>query len=219
MQRSLWPPTVLVLLLLAPASGEAATIRGKVDVRLDLRPPEKRPNVGDLGATPDRDSPDRSRSIVFLEQAPQGAFQDVERPRARLDQRKEAFHPYVLAIMAGATVDFPNNDRVYHNVFSYSKARRFDLGRYPQGQSKSVRFDRPGIVRVFCDIHAHMSAYILVFAHPYFSATDAEMRYRIADVPPGNYSLSVWTDGETRETRAIRVLAGQDVVEADFVVR
>ena len=121
--------------------------------------------------------------------------------------------------MAGATVDFPNSDRIYHNVFSYSKARRFDLGRYPQGRSKSVRFDRPGIVRVFCDIHAHMSAFILVFAHPYFAATDAERRYRIARVPAGTYRLSVWTDGETRETRVVTVPAGETAVESDFEVR
>jgi plastocyanin len=203
----------------APGFVEAGTIRGKVDVRLDLRPPERRPNVGDLGPPAARDVPDRYRSVVFLERAPQGAFEDTDRPRARLDQRNEAFHPYVLAVMAGATVDFPNSDRIYHNVFSYSKARRFDLGRYPQGKSKSVRFDRPGIVRVFCDIHAHMSAFILVFAHPYFAATDAERHYRIARVPPGVYCLSVWTDGETRETRTVTVPEGEEAVEADFVVR
>lgn len=211
---------VSLSVLLAPAGPvEAGTIQGKVDVRLSLRGPERRPNVGDLGPAPPGDAPDRYRSVVFLEEAPQGAFEDIERPRAVLDQRNEAFHPYVLAIMAGATVDFPNSDRVYHNVFSYSKTRRFDLGRYPKGRSKSVRFDRPGIVRVFCDIHAHMSAFILVFAHPYFSATDAERRYRIAHVPAGTYRLSVWTDGETRETRVVTVPSGEAAVEADFEVR
>ncbi len=184
-------PVSLALLLVSARPGGAGTIQGKVDVRLSLRAPERRPNVGDLGAPPQRDAPDRYRSVVFLEEAPQGAFEDSDRSPAVLDQRNEAFHPYVLAIMAGATVDFPNSDRIYHNVFSYSKARRFDLGRYPQGRSKSVRFDRPGIVRVFCDIHAHMSAFILVFAHPYFAATDAERRYRIARVPAGTYRLSV----------------------------
>ena len=99
--------------------------------------------------------------------APQGAFEDVERTRAVLDQRNEAFVPYVLAITVGTTVDFPNSDKTYHNVFSFSKAQRFDLGRYARGESKSVRFDEPGVVRVFCEIHSHMSAYILVFAHRY----------------------------------------------------
>jgi plastocyanin len=209
---------IAVLLGLAGRS-DAGTIRGRVDVRFEPHAPGHRPNVADLGAPAARDVPDRRRSVVFLETAPRGAFEDAERPRARLDQRNEAFHPYVLAIMAGTTVDFPNNDRTYHNVFSYSKPRRFDLGRYPQGESKSVRFDIPGAVRVFCDIHAHMSAYILVFAHPYFAATDAEGRYQIVGVPSGTYTLSVWTDGETRESRRVTVPEGADGVDADFVVR
>jgi plastocyanin len=218
MRNAIATLTITVLLGSAGPVG-AGTIEGRVNVRLDLRAPEHRPNVGDLGSPPARDVPDRYRSVVFLEKAPQGAFEDAERPRARLDQRNEAFHPYVLAIMAGTIVDFPNNDRIYHNVFSYSKARRFDLGRYAQGRSKSVLFDRPGIVRVFCDIHAHMSAFILVFAHPYFAATDSERLYRITGVPPGTYNLSVWTDGETRETRSVTVPVGEEAVEADFVVR
>ena len=93
-----------------------------------------------------------------------------------MDQRNETFVPHVLAIVAGTTVDFPNSDQTYHNVFSLSKTRSFDLGRYAVGRSKSVRFDRPGIVRVFCDIHSHMSAFILVFSHRYLSVVDDEGR-------------------------------------------
>jgi plastocyanin len=218
MRRALAGLAIAALLGL-PGRADAGAIRGRVEVRFEPHAPEHRPNVGDLGMPAARDLPDRRRSVVFLETAPRGAFEAAERPRARLDQRNEAFHPYVLAIMAGTTVDFPNNDRTYHNVFSYSKPRRFDLGRYPQGESKSVRFDTPGIVRVFCDIHAHMSAYILVFAHPYFAATDADGRYQIAGVPPGTYTLSVWTDGEARETRQVIVPEGVDGVAVDFVVR
>ena len=112
---------------------------------------------------------DRRRSVVYLDPAPRAAFDAREEPHARLDQRDESFVPHVLAIVAGTTVDFPNNDRTYHNVFSLSKTRSFDLGRYAAGHSKAIRFDRPGIVRVFCDIHSHMSAFILVFAHRYFA--------------------------------------------------
>ena len=83
-------------------------------------------------------------------------------------------------------MDFPNNDRTYHNVFSLSKTKAFDLGRYAAGQSKAVRFDQPGIVRVFCDIHSHMSAFILVFAHRYFAVTDDEGRYRIDERAAGH---------------------------------
>ena len=80
-----------------------------------------------------------------------------------MDQRNETFLPRLLAVQTGTTVDFPNSDSTYHNVFSLSRARRFDLGRYAAGKTKSVRFDRPGVVRVFCDIHSHMSAFIVVF--------------------------------------------------------
>ena len=168
---------------------------------------------------PTRDSPDRRRSVVYLESGPIGAFDETSRGEASLDQRNEAFFPYVLAVQAGATVAFPNDDRTYHNVFSFSKAKRFDLGRYARGQSKSVRFDRPGVVRVFCDIHAHMSAFILVFAHPYFAATDSEGRFQIPSVPAGSYTIAVWTDGIVRETRKIEVPPGESVVDLEFQVR
>jgi hypothetical protein len=106
--------------------------------------------------------------------------------------------PHVLAITVGTTVDFPNNDQTFHNVFSLSKTRPFDLGRYASGQSKSVRFDQPGIVRVFCDIHSHMSAFILIFAHRFFAVTDEEGRYRIDDVPPGTYTAVAWNELSVR---------------------
>jgi plastocyanin len=188
-------------------------------VRLEWPPVQPRPAVNDLGMPAPRDSPDRRRSVVYLESGPIGAFDDVGRGEASLDQRNEAFFPYVLAVQAGTTVAFPNDDRTYHNVFSFSKAKRFDLGRYPRGQSKSVRFDRPGVVRVFCDIHAHMSAFILVFAHPFFATTDAEGRFRIPSVPPGAYTIAVWTDGAVRETRKIEVPAGEAALDLDFQVR
>jgi hypothetical protein len=135
-----------------------------------------------------------------------------------MDQRDETFVPHVLAITAGSTVDFTNSDRTYHNVFSFSKGNRFDLGRYGRGASKSVRFDRPGIVRVFCDIHSHMSAFVLVFGHRFFAVTDGEGRYQIDGVPPGAYTLVAWNDGQARETRAVTVPEA-GAVEADFVLK
>jgi plastocyanin len=156
--------------------------------------------------------------VVYLETAPQHAFEEHGGARARLDQRNESFVPYVLPIIVGTTVDFPNSDRTYHNVFSLSKARRFDLGRYGRGVSKAVRFDHPGVVRVFCDIHSHMSAFILVFAHRFFALTDAEGRYRIDGVPPGTYTVVAWNDGQERETRTVQVHEGA-AAELDFVVR
>jgi len=152
-----------------------------------------------LGAPPDRPRPDPPPSVVYLLAAPRGAFEQTEGGRAVMDQRNETFLPHVLALSTGTTVDFPNSDRTYHNVFSLSKAAKFDLGRYAVGRSKSVRFDRPGVVRVFCDIHSHMNAFILVFSHPYFAMMDAEGRYRINDVPPGTYQVVAWNEGVVSE--------------------
>jgi plastocyanin len=211
----------LVGLTSAPAARTASlgVIRGRVDVRRDLPAIETRPALTELGTPARPDTPDRRRSVVYLEAAPQGAFEEHERPRAILDQRNQTFVPYVLAIEVGTTVDFLNNDSTYHNVFSFSKPKRFDLGRYARGESKSLRFDRPGVVRVFCDIHSHMSAFILVFAHRFFAVTDAEGRFRIDAVPPGEYTVVAWNDGQTRDSRAIRVPPDGSGVEADFTVK
>jgi plastocyanin len=210
-------------LLAAPGGRDGAamqqgSIRGRVDIRRPAPALERRPNVADLGGAHAHDLADRLRSVVYLETAPRGAFDQYEGGRAVMDQRNETFVPHVLAITTGTTVDFPNSDRIYHNVFSLSKARTFDLGRYAVGRSKAVRFDRPGIVRVFCDIHSHMSAFILVFNHPFYAMTDGDGRYRIDHVPPGNYNVIAWNEGTASEPRPITVPDG-GAAELDFTLR
>jgi len=194
-------------------------IRGHVELRRTPAPVERRPNVADFGAaTSDLDISDRLRSVVYLESAPRGAFETSEGGHAVMDQRNETFVPHVLAITTGTTIDFPNSDKFYHNVFSLSKTRTFDLGRYAAGNSRPVRFDRPGIVRVFCDIHSHMNAFILVFSHPFFGMTNAEGRYRIDNVPPGTYGVIAWNEGTSSETKPVTVPDG-GVAELDFTIR
>ena len=161
---------------------------------------------------------DALRSVVYLEAAPRGAFEQIEPGRAVMDQRNETFSPHVLAITTGTVVDFPNSDRIYHNVFSLSKTRAFDLGRYAVGRSKSVRFDRPGIVRVFCEIHSHMSAFILVFSHPFFTMTDNEGRYRLDNIPPGTYTVVAWHEGDASDPTTVTVPSGA-TTELDLPVR
>jgi plastocyanin len=210
--------TLLVLALLSAAPvAPSGSLRGRVEIRRPSPPPERRPGVAELNSPDARDLPDRRRAVVYLETAPRGAFEDREPQRGRMDQRNETFLPNVLAVTVGTVVDFPNNDSTYHNVFSLSKPRRFDLGRYAKGRSRAVRFDRPGVVRVFCDIHSHMSAFIIVFNHRYFDTTDAEGRFRIDGIPPGTYSVAAWHDGATRETRTVTIPESGSV-ELDFVV-
>jgi plastocyanin len=205
-------------LAVAPADARRAqpattgTIRGRLDVRRLAAPPQPRPGIGDHGARPPgRGVADLRRGLVYLDTAPRGAFDEPEPGRAVMDQRNETFAPRLLAVTTGTIVDFPNSDRTYHNVFSLSRPRRFDLGRYATGRSKSVRFDRPGVVRVFCDIHSHMSAFVVVFTHRFFRVTDGDGRYRIDQVPPGTYTVVGWYEGEARVQRSVTVAAGSTV--------
>jgi plastocyanin len=154
---------------------------------------------------------------VYLETAPRAAFDLVEAGHAVLDQRNETFVPHLVAITTGTTVDFPNSDQIYHNVFSLSKTRSFDLGRYGAGRSRSVTFDRPGIVRVFCEIHSHMNAFILVFNHPFFAVTDTDGRYHIDNVPTGTYNVVAWNEGLSSEPKPVTVGGGAS--ELDFTLR
>jgi plastocyanin len=202
-----------------PQREPLSIVRGRVEFARVAPAPERRPSAVEPGGPVERDALNRRRAVVYFEAAPRGAFEDRESARVSLDQRNETFVPHLLAITAGTTVDFPNHDRTYHNVFSLSKAKRFDLGRYAAGSSKSVRFDRPGIVRVFCDIHSHMNAFVLVFGHRFFAVTDDDGRYVIEGVPPGTYLLAAWFEGAVREQRALTVTADPRAIELDFTVR
>jgi plastocyanin len=227
MFRTLCTAAVVVSLAshLAPRASHLAprapgAIRGRVDVRAGVAL-EMRPDPGGLGMAGGRDPVDRRRSVVYLETAPRAAFEVSEDRRARMDQKNERFMPHVLAIVAGTWVDFPNDDRTYHNVFSLSKTKDFNLGRYAAGRSKAVRFERPGIVRVFCDIHSHMSGFILVFAHRFFAVTDDEGRYRLDGVPPGTYTVVVWNETVRGDPprRVVTIPEAGGDADADFSIR
>jgi plastocyanin len=202
--------------------GEAAasaTLRGRVDLQQVAPPPAPRPGVHDLGADTAYKPASRRRAVVYFDTAPQPAFEDRVTLHATMSQEHETFVPHVLAVRVGTVVDFPNNDPMFHNVFSLSKTRQFDLGRYAAGRSRSVRFDDPGIVRVFCDIHSHMNAFILVFAHRFFAVTDDEGRYQIERVPPGAYAVNAWYEGAVRQTRSVTIPEEGGTIDVDFTIR
>jgi plastocyanin len=111
--------------------------------------------------------------------------------RAAIRQADEEFVPHLVAVTTGSSVEFPNDDLVFHNVFSLSRADTFDLGRYPQGHSKSRTFDVPGLVKVFCHLHSQMSAIIRVFDHPYFAIHGAQGQFSIT-LPAGEYDVAAW---------------------------
>lgn len=112
--------------------------------------------------------------------------------RYEMAQKDKQFQPHVLAVPIGANVSFPNQDPLFHNVFSLYKGERFDLGLYEAGSSRTVKFERPGVSFIFCNIHPEMSAYIVALDTPYFAVSDPRGDVRIANVPAGRYRVEVW---------------------------
>lgn len=219
---------VLVLFTLTALAGPPAAAVHGVDtgsvrgsVRLppadDSLPAPSRPRIGDLGGMP-AGPVDRRRSVVYLDAVPPQPPAELPPMHVLMDQRNEQFVPRVLAITAGSVVEFPNSDTKFHSVFSLSKPGPFDLGRYAPGRTGARRFDRPGLIRVFCDIHSHMSAFILVFSHPFFAMTGEEGRYRIDDIPPGTYTVVAWNEGTSSDPKPATVPDG-GIAELDFTLR
>ncbi len=125
---------------------------------------------------------------------------------ASIAQKDEQFDPHVVAVTTGSSVAFPNEDPFFHNVFSLSRGAAFNLGRYPSGASRSKVFNRPGIVKVFCEIHSHMSAVVRVFDHSWFTIPAEDGTFSIGNVPPGEHTLVAWHEriGERRDRVTIR---------------
>lgn len=160
------------------------------------------------GSRPPASETDEIRNVIlYLQNAP--GTPAAPSAHAAMTQDDERFAPHVLPVLRGTTVDFPNADDVFHNVFSLSSARTFDLGRYPKGSAKSVTFDRSGVVQVFCHIHSDMSAVILVLDNPYFAQPARTGRYAIEDVPPGEYTVVGWHERIKPVMRTVRVVAGE----------
>jgi plastocyanin len=141
-------------------------------------------------------------TVVWLTPAPgSGVVLDAPNPSGnpKLVQKNKTFEPRVLVVAAGSMVEFPNRDPFFHNVFSLFEGKRFDLGLYEAGSSRGVRFDRPGISYIFCNIHPEMSAVIITLATPLYAlASDGQVS--IANVPQGRYMLHIWSEGMGPET-------------------
>jgi plastocyanin len=151
--------------------------------------------------------PDMQNVVVFIKDAPTRDVMPVT--KATIAQKNEAFVPGVVAITNGSTVVFPNFDPYFHNVFSLSRAASFDLGRFARGDSRTRRFTTSGLVKVYCHIHSHMSASILVFDHNFFQIPDASGWFSLDGIPPGTYQLSAWHERIGESVRQVRVEAGE----------
>ena len=210
----------LLLLALAAASGTATagTIRGQVRV----------PPVDGSGLAAPNAYPGRASSLGKRPVAVRGAVLDavvyVEAIAPSVDstlagaggapsmeQKDQAFGPRVLAVPVGAAVAFPNRDPIFHSVFSVSPVKRFDLGKYGRGKSKSVTFTKAGVVNVYCDIHSDMAGFILVVPNHAFVQPDADGRYALPSLPPGTYTVIAWHPDLKSVRRTVQIPETGDV--------
>lgn len=160
--------------------------------------------------------PDAPAAVVYLEgMFPAGAG-DHNRSAAQMTQANLTFRPGILPVQVGTAVEFPNLDDTYHNVFSYSKTKRFDLGRYRKDEKPGVVvFDKPGVVTLHCEIHGTMRGTILVLESPYFQRTDPAGRYHLEHLPAGHYLLKAWVrDGDVRSQPVVLTAGG--ILHVDF---
>ena len=147
--------------------------------------------------------------VVWLDSP--GARSGARSREVVLDQRNLSFSPSVLVVRVGTTVKLPNDDRVFHNVFSFHNGKRFDLGLYPVGAVRYVTFDQPGLSRIFCNIHANMAAYVMAVDSPYYAISGRDGQFEVPSVEPGRYTYHAWRSGGSDLTGSIDVQPGQSL--------
>ncbi|HYV62373.1 MAG TPA: carboxypeptidase regulatory-like domain-containing protein [Bryobacteraceae bacterium] len=210
--------------LAAVTSLPGANIRGTVTIERKLTPRNVTPAAGlyQRGTTVAL-RPDASENALDFERSHVVVYLDGQQSvpsstaTAAMEQQNRRFSPDLVVIPAGSAVSFPNFDPIFHNVFSLSKPKSFDLGNYPKGQTRTVTFPKPGIVSVYCHLHPNMAGTIVVTPNQWGARADAAGQFVLADVPPGKYTVVAWhkTGGTFRKT--IDVVAGQDS-EVNFFV-
>lgn len=202
-----------IICVLAPVGSRAASVEGHVSLPKTRTAPvvnqryEIVSNAGVMATNP-------PTAIVYLE----GDFAVPATPAVKqIAQKDLTFVPSILPIQVGTRVEFPNLDSTYHNIFSFSPTKRFDLGRYRSDERPvpSVLFDKAGLVTLRCDIHEHMRALVLVLPTPYFVMTDTDGHYRLDGLPDGKYVLKAWVDSRTTREQQVELREGT-VARIDF---
>ena len=207
----LWCNAILPLLPVAlPAS---ATVEGRVELPKSHSAPvqAKRYQIVTKGGVLSTQPP---LAVVYLD----GPFpQPASLPTKQVTQKDLTFVPALLPVRVGTKVEFPSLDDTYHNIFSYSPAKRFDLGRYRPDERPvpSEVFDKPGLITLRCDIHEHMRGLILVLNTPYFVMTDPSGHFRLSGLPAGHYTLKAWVDSRTTREKPVDLKNGQ-TLHVDF---
>ncbi len=199
-------PCCALLLALGSAAHAQTVVEGRVELPKAHSAPvmNKRYEIVTKGGVIATDPP---TAVVYLE----GSFdRAAPAPTAQMVQKDLVFVTPLLPVRVGTKVEFPNLDDTYHNIFSYSPVKRFDLGRYRSNETPVPFqiFDQPGLVTLHCDIHEHMRGLILVLETPHFVRTDPEGRYRLAGLPAGRYTLKAWVNSKTTLERAVELKNG-----------
>jgi plastocyanin len=217
----------LVVVLGCGVALHAENIRGVVTVERKLTPRNVTPSAGLYQRGPAVDlRPDasenpldyeRSHVVVYVDGEPRGASSALAADPVVMEQQNRRFSPDLVVIPAGSAVSFPNFDPIFHNVFSLSKPKSFDLGNYPKGQTRRVTFSKPGVVSVYCHLHPNMAGTVVVTPNPWATRVDASGQFVLAGVPPGKYSVTAWhkTGGTFHKT--IEVISGKDSEVSFFV--
>jgi hypothetical protein len=205
--------SVLLLLVFAITAWADATIEGTVELPKGRTAPvvTKRYEIVARGGVL---APSPPIAIVYLD----GNFaRPSSLPVQQMSQKDLTFVNPLLPVRVGTRVEFPNLDDTFHNIFSFSPTKRFDLGRYSPSERPipSQTFDRPGLITLRCDIHEHMRALILVLDTPYFVKTDAAGRFRLSGLPAGSYKLKAWVDSKTTHEKPV-TLAGSETLRINF---
>jgi plastocyanin len=203
-----------LILFGASAAHGQALIEGKVTLpkpQVSVSPPPR--YAGQIGEIAPADPP---VAVVYLEGAFPTSATNSTPAAQEVKQEGMQFRPALLPIRVGTRVSFPNADDFYHNVFSYSKPKRFDLGRYRKDDKPATQdFDKAGVVKLYCEIHGHMRGVILVLDTPYFTRTLTNGVYRLPDLPKGHYLLKAWVDETHVYERPVSLEPGQHL-HVDF---
>jgi plastocyanin len=180
---------LIMLFLASAARAGAGTVAGKVTLVAE-----------------GKDRADGSNSVIWIE----GAHAPAGAAKCAMKSASKRFDPRVIAVSKNATVEFPNADPIYHNVFSVSGANRFDLGLYRSGSSKSKTFDQPGLVRIYCNIHPQMVGFVMVVDSDFVAVTGPDGAFRFDNVPPGPHVVKAWNEEGSEISLPVTVKAGAD---------
>lgn len=178
----IWTIAILTVGLGQSQTNEKLEVSGNVEIQTSKKISKK----------------DRSNVVVWLTPFDSTATEPLRSTSPpRLIQKNKKFEPHVLVVPAGTPVEFPNEDPIFHNVFSLFEGKRFDLGLYEAGTTRTVHFDHPGVSYIFCNIHPEMSAAVLALKTPYYAITKSDGVLRLQNIPPGRYRVQVWYEGSS----------------------